>query len=250
MEPHGDNASNHTHLCRLIEHLHVRDAALFAYERMDTTLESVLADADCLFDESVLLNHIVRGAHALHALGVLHRDVKPANVMLGGGVAKLIDFGLVRDLDDCGAPMTPQMYTLWYRPPEVLLGLDYGRQADVWAVGLVGVELLRRTPALKAATVEDMLCAIATWTNVRRLGQHNFGSANHAPLELLAPGDESGCRRRCAAVAAAFVHVNPARRASFAAHLDAERLGERLVLRRKCKRAPERGGARCVKTCT
>lgn len=68
---------------------------------------------------------------------VLHRDLKCANLLLTDeGRLKLGDFGLSRVQAQPGDPMTNNVITLWYRPPELLLGArEYSAAVDMWSVG-------------------------------------------------------------------------------------------------------------------
>jgi serine/threonine protein kinase len=63
---------------------------------------------------------MLKGLAALHERGILHRDMKPANLLLtSNGVLKITDFGLARIMEE--AKLTPRVQTLWYRAPELLL---------------------------------------------------------------------------------------------------------------------------------
>lgn len=65
------------------------------------------------------------------------------------GVLKIADFGLARDYAIPNVPMTSQVVTRWYRPPELLFGARYYTSAvDIWAAGCIFAELMLRTPYL------------------------------------------------------------------------------------------------------
>jgi len=70
-----------------------------------------------------LLKQILRGTAYCHANGVMHRDLKPQNILVDkDGNLKLIDFGLARAFNIPLKDYTHEVVTLWYRSPEVLLG--------------------------------------------------------------------------------------------------------------------------------
>ncbi len=96
-----------------------------------------------------ILRQISLGLQAAHDVGVIHRDLKPDNVMLesiGDGEvhAKLIDFGIARvedsDLDSTGTPMA--VGTLLYMSPEQMHGEKVGPTTDIFSLGLIGYEML------------------------------------------------------------------------------------------------------------
>ena len=86
---------------------------------------------------------------------VLHRDMKAANILLTRrGVLKLADFGLARLFsppdDDRSNRYTARVVTLWYRPPELLLGeRNYGPPIDMWGAGCIMTELWTRCPIMQ-----------------------------------------------------------------------------------------------------
>lgn len=94
-----------------------------------------------------LAKQLFEGLDYLHRRGVLHRDIKAANILVSNdGQLKLADFGLARfyakrrQLD-----YTNRVITIWYRSPELLLGeTQYGPEVDVWSAACVLVEIFTR----------------------------------------------------------------------------------------------------------
>ena len=100
-------------------------------------------------DEAVdLAAQLARGLDALHARGVLHRDVKPSNVLLDGeGTAALADFGLARASDSTQLTVEGQLLgTPQYLAPELIEGREATRRSDVYALGCVLYECLAGAP--------------------------------------------------------------------------------------------------------
>ncbi|KAF2003506.1 serine/threonine-protein kinase-like protein [Amniculicola lignicola CBS 123094] len=81
-----------------------------------------------------------------HENSVLHRDIKGNNILIAGdGSIKLADFGLARSFADPGRPMTYNVITRFYRPPELLYGArHYSSVVDIWSCGVVIAELAIR----------------------------------------------------------------------------------------------------------
>ncbi|WIA31193.1 hypothetical protein OEZ86_001193 [Tetradesmus obliquus] len=101
-----------------------------------------------------LMWQLLNGLSYLHQNWIIHRDLKPSNVLVMGegpeaGVVKVADFGLARFFQ---APLRPLsdngvVVTIWYRPPELLLGgRHYTRAVDMWGAGCIFAELLTLRP--------------------------------------------------------------------------------------------------------
>eukprot|EP01127_Copromyxa_protea_P013876 TRINITY_DN377_c0_g1_i2.p1 TRINITY_DN377_c0_g1~~TRINITY_DN377_c0_g1_i2.p1 ORF type:complete len:719 (-),score=97.77 TRINITY_DN377_c0_g1_i2:520-2355(-) len=91
-----------------------------------------------------LFRQIARGVAYLHANNLLHRDLKTENILVDlHGNLKICDFGLSRTFTTRKA-YTPVVVTLWYRPPELLLGpVEYSTEVDQWSLGCIFGELIK-----------------------------------------------------------------------------------------------------------
>lgn len=99
-----------------------------------------------------LMQQLLTGLAYLHDRSIIHRDIKCSNLLLSyKGRLKFADFGLARlqpTSEEEGRCLTNRVITIWYRPPELLLGsTDYGWSVDMWSVGCIFAELhLKRAP--------------------------------------------------------------------------------------------------------
>lgn len=101
------------------------------------------------------MHQLLSGLEHCHNRHVLHRDIKGSNLLLdNSGMLKIADFGLASFFDpNHKQPMTSRVVTLWYRPPELLLGAtDYGVGIDLWSAGCILAELLAGKPIMPGRT--------------------------------------------------------------------------------------------------
>nr|CDQ00545.1 BMA-JNK-1, isoform j [Brugia malayi] len=92
---------------------------------------------------SYLLYQMLCGIRHLHAAGIIHRDLKPSNIVVKSDCSlKILDFGLARSAGD-SFMMTPYVVTRYYRAPEVILGMGYKDNVDVWSTGCIFGEMIR-----------------------------------------------------------------------------------------------------------
>lgn len=111
-----------------------------------------------------LMKHLLSGLHQIHHSSILHRDMKAANILITReGVLKLADFGLARPIfKNRNHLYTNRVVTLWYRPPELLLGeREYGPAIDIWGAGCIMAELWTRAPILQGDTEQKQLQLIS-----------------------------------------------------------------------------------------
>ncbi|RPB03488.1 Pkinase-domain-containing protein [Choiromyces venosus 120613-1] len=138
------------------------------FEYMDHDLTGILNHPTFRL-EPCHIKHLAKqffeGLEYLHHRGVLHRDIKGSNILLNNdGQLKIADFGLARFYTKASKKQldyTNRIITLWYRPPEILLGATaYGPAVDIWSAACVFVELFTRQPVFTGKTEIDQLDTI------------------------------------------------------------------------------------------
>lgn len=108
------------------------------------------------------LSQLLIGIHFCHSNRVIHRDLKPQNLLIDQNLnLKIADFGLARCFQIPFKPYTQCVQTLWYRAPEVLLGgVTYTTAIDVWSIGCIFAEMLTNFPLFTGASEKDVLYSI------------------------------------------------------------------------------------------
>eukprot|EP00656_Telonema_subtile_P015566 TRINITY_DN1817_c0_g1_i3.p1 TRINITY_DN1817_c0_g1~~TRINITY_DN1817_c0_g1_i3.p1 ORF type:complete len:425 (-),score=135.18 TRINITY_DN1817_c0_g1_i3:176-1450(-) len=135
---------------------------------MDTDLHQIIRSKQPLSDDHVqyFLYQILRGLKYMHSANILHRDLKPGNLLVNANCdLRICDLGLARVMDpaDVLRDMTEYVITRWYRPPELLLSCPgYTKSIDVWSVGCILAELLTRLPLFPGKNHVDQLNLITS----------------------------------------------------------------------------------------
>lgn len=112
---------------------------------------------------------LVLGMSYIHSKKIIHRDLKPENILLdAGGRILLCDFGLSKVLPTFSAKAQTFTGSLPYMPPEILMNEAYGSSVDVWAAGLILLELLTGKGKLvfQGQTREEVLFDIIQKTSI------------------------------------------------------------------------------------
>jgi len=153
-----------------IVHLHdviLTEVSLtLVFEYLDQDLKNYLdACGDKGIDEYTVksfLYQLLQGIAYCHEHRVLHRDLKPQNLLINmDGELKLADFGLARGFGIPVRKYTHEVVTLWYRPPDVLLGsTKYSTQVDMWGVGCIFAEMASGKPIFRGSSDRDQLMRI------------------------------------------------------------------------------------------
>lgn len=155
----------HNNIVILHDIIHTDRMLTLVFEYMERDLKQYMEDCNnnlSLVNVRIFLFQILRGLAFCHKRKILHRDLKPQNLLVNAkGELKLADFGLARAKSIPTKTYSNEVVTLWYRPPEVLLGCtDYSSQIDIWGVGCIFFEMVCGRALFPGADAEDQLSLI------------------------------------------------------------------------------------------
>ena len=184
-----ENVVNLIEICR---YKHTQQKATFylVFDFCEHDLAGLLSNVNVKFNLGEIkkvIQQLLNGLFFIHSNKILHRDMKAANILITKtGVLKLADFGLARAFSiarDKSNRYTNRVVTLWYRPPELLLGeRNYGPPVDMWGAGCIMAEMWTRSPIMQGnseqhqLTLISQLCGTITttlWPGVEKLELFN-----------------------------------------------------------------------------
>ena len=154
---------NHVNIVKLYEVLHSPKKLTLVFEYVEQDLKKIMDAADGKGLEMHLvksfLYQLLRGVDYIHKSKVLHRDLKPQNLLINkDNIMKIGDFGLARGYGIPVKNYTHEVVTLWYRPPDVLLGnKTYGTTVDMWSIGCIFSEMVTGKPLFPGNSETDQL---------------------------------------------------------------------------------------------
>lgn len=187
----------HPNIIRLLEVVYEERRRLWlVFENMQEDLKRFLEKNKPDNTEALkILSQILSGTAYCHGHRILHRDIKPQNILVGfDRNIKLADFGLARCF---GIPLrqyTHEVVTLWYRAPEILLNNQYYTTAvDIWSIGCIYVEMARGKTLFAGDSEIDQLLKIFKilgtpdknlWTDIENMPYYNANWPKWEPVGL------------------------------------------------------------------
>lgn len=156
----------HANIVKVLNTVLIPNNINIIFEYMPYSLENYIDD--CKKNQSYYshsnvkkyLSHLLHGIDGIHSKRIMHRDLKPQNILLSPNyeTLKIADFGLARKISVQPEEYTVEVCTLWYRAPEMLMtNGNYGKSADMWAVGCLFAELLSLEPLFPGDSAIDQL---------------------------------------------------------------------------------------------
>jgi cyclin-dependent kinase len=191
----------HPNIVLLHEVIHTESNLTLVFEYLDQDLKNYMdACGENAVDEYTtksFLYQLLQGIAYCHQHHILHRDLKPQNLLINiEGELKLADFGLARGFGIPVKKFTHEVVTLWYRPPDVLLGnTKYSTQVDIWGVGCIFAEMAMGKPLFCGTSDADQLVKICkilgtptkeTWPEIVNLPEFKDNIPYYPGLDLQA----------------------------------------------------------------
>eukprot|EP00164_Ancoracysta_twista_P000701 GFYU01000926.1.p1 GENE.GFYU01000926.1~~GFYU01000926.1.p1 ORF type:complete len:296 (+),score=77.40 GFYU01000926.1:109-996(+) len=155
----------HPNIVRLHDVIHTERKLTLVFEFLDEDLKKYMDKCQSRIQENHMksfLYQLLKGVAFCHQHRVLHRDLKPQNLLINKeGHLKLADFGLARAFGIPVRSYTNEVVTLWYRAPDVLMGSrKYSTPVDMWSIGCILAEMSNGKPLFPGTSEGDELLRI------------------------------------------------------------------------------------------
>ncbi|KAI5952761.1 CTK1 [Candida jiufengensis] len=136
---------DHPNIVSLLELMIEKNYIYMVFDYLEHDLTGLLSQVELNNGHRKNLFHqLLEGLNYLHKKRIIHRDIKGSNILIDSkGKLKIADFGLARTIQIGEVhDFTNRVITLWYRPPELLLGAtNYSTDVDIWGIGCLLLEL-------------------------------------------------------------------------------------------------------------
>ncbi|KAL2357266.1 putative cyclin-dependent protein kinase [Cryomyces antarcticus] len=195
----------HECVVSLYDVIHTENKLMLVFEYMGKDLKKYMdsrGDRGQLDPVTIksFMHQLLRGIAFCHENRVLHRDLKPQNLLINNkGQLKLADFGLARAFGIPVNTFSNEVVTLWYRAPDVLLGSrTYNTSIDIWSAGCIMAEMYSGRPLFPGTTNEDQLQKIfrlmgtpseRSWPGISQFPEYkaNFHVYSTQDMRLILP---------------------------------------------------------------
>ncbi|OMJ95953.1 hypothetical protein SteCoe_507 [Stentor coeruleus] len=156
--------SNHPNIIKYLEFYDYKKSIWIIEELMSCSLTDLILDCPGRIPEHVfkyILFEVLKGLNYLHRRNRIHRDMKSDNILISeNGDIKIADLGFAAQLDDARKLRSTFAGTLLWMPPEILQQNSYGIKADIWSLGIVGIELAEGEPPHYSETQHSIISKI------------------------------------------------------------------------------------------